>query len=66
LLRDIEQAQQVGSTAPAAERRAARDLLRLLDIAEQRLERGYGDTPIPELQAHFDEARVTLEAMAAN
>ena len=55
---------QVGSTAPAAERRAARDLLRLLDIAEQRLERGYGDTPIPELQAHFAGARATLEAKA--
>jgi hypothetical protein len=38
--------------------------LRLLDIAEQRLERGYGDTPTPELQAHFAEARVTLEAKA--
>jgi TolB protein len=38
---------QVGSTAPAAERRAARDLLRLLDVAEQRLRAGYGDAPIP-------------------
>ena len=56
---------QVGSTAPAAERRAARDLLRLLDVAEQRLRAGYGDAPIPKLQAHFAEARATLEAMAA-
>jgi TolB protein len=54
---------QVGSTVPAAERRAARDLLRLLGVAEQRLRAGYGDAPTPKLQAHFEEARATLEAM---
>lgn len=51
---------RVGSTDPGAERDAARDLLRALDAAEQRLDAGYGDTPIPSVRERFRLARDEL------
>ena len=50
----------IGSTDPDARQAAARDLLQVLNASEERLHRGYGDTPIPALTRHFDEARETL------
>ena len=54
-----------GSTDTNARRRAARELLRALDVAERRLHEGYGDAPIPQLQARFDETRSRLEELEA-
>jgi TolB protein len=50
-----------GSTDPEAADHAARDLLRALEVAENRLVEGYGDTPIPKIRARFSEARRKLE-----
>lgn len=52
-----------GSTHPAARKAAATDLLRALNASESRLDRGYGDTPIPLLKAHFEKARQKLMAI---
>ena len=54
--------ERVGSTDPTAARAAARDLLRALDAAEQRLVAGYEGAQIPRLRAHFQKARTILEA----
>jgi TolB protein len=56
---------RVGSTEPAAEREAARDLLRALDVAEARLEAGYEGTEIPLLRERFRQARAELERRVA-
>jgi TolB protein len=56
---------RVGSTDPEAARRAAQTLLSVLDVAEERLIAGYGNTPIPNLLGHFQQARIRLEEMAA-
>ncbi|MGE0552679.1 MAG: CehA/McbA family metallohydrolase [Gemmatimonadales bacterium] len=53
-----------GSTEAGARRAAARDLLRALDAAGQRLRQGYGATPTPALDAHFAQARARLEQAA--
>ncbi|MEO7964988.1 MAG: CehA/McbA family metallohydrolase [Gemmatimonadaceae bacterium] len=53
------------STEPIARRAAATDLLRALDVAEQRLMTGYAGAEIPKLKAHFAEARVTLQGLAS-
>jgi TolB protein len=50
----------VGSTEPAAERAAAADLLRALDVAEASMVEAYGDREIPVLRARFAEARAAL------
>jgi TolB protein len=55
---------EVGSTDSAAARRSARNLLMLLDVAEEDLKAGYGNAPIPNLLAHFGEARARLEELA--
>lgn len=49
-----------GSTDAAAERSAAKDLLRALDVAEKRLVDGYAGSDIPVLRAHFQQARQEL------
>ncbi len=54
----------VGSTDPAAARRAAGDLLRWMDVADKHLVDGYGDAPIPELRRLFADARQKLQALA--
>jgi len=56
---------QVGSTDPVAARQAAAKLLRVLDVAEEKLIAGYGSTPIPNLLGHFQLARIRLEEIAA-
>jgi TolB protein len=52
-----------GSTDPEAARQAARDLLRVLDVAEDRLLAGYGDVPIPKLVARIAETRERLRSI---
>lgn len=49
-----------GSTDAAAELAAARDLLRALGSAEQRLLQGYAGSDIPVLRSHVEEARQAL------
>lgn len=56
---------RVGSTDPAAEAAAARDLLRIVRAGEQRLEAGYQGTEIPNLRERFRQAREELERRAA-
>ncbi len=56
---------EIGSTDPAAARQSAQTLLMLLDAAQERLKAGYGNAPIPNLLAHFGEARARLEELAA-
>ena len=51
----------VGSTDPEAVRRAATDLMPLLDAAEQRLRQAYGETPTPRILEAFRAARGKLE-----
>lgn len=53
---------RVGSSDAEAARRAARDLLRWMDVAEKRLEEGYAGAPVSELRGRFAEARRSLEA----
>ena len=53
-----------GSTDPSAARRSAAELLAALDVAERRLDEGYGSTPIPRLKARFRDARKFLEGLA--
>ena len=53
-----------GSTDPSAARRSAAELLAALDVAERRLDEGYGLTPIPRLKARFRDARKFLEGLA--
>jgi len=55
---------RVGSTDPDAERTAAGELLRALDVAGRRLEAGYAGAEIPALRAHFAAARDSLERRA--
>ena len=53
------------STDLSAARKAAKDLLAALDVAEQRLLAGYGEQPIPKLKARFEETRAKLEGIVA-
>ncbi len=52
-----------GSTEPGARRAAAEELLAVLEVARNRLMAGYGDTPIPQLVARFDEAEQRLRTL---
>ncbi|MEZ4422341.1 MAG: CehA/McbA family metallohydrolase [Gemmatimonadota bacterium] len=52
--------ERVGSTDPEARRRSAAVLLTALDAATASLRRGYGSTPTPRLDAHFQAARARL------
>ena len=55
-----------GSVDPVAQREAARELLQVLVAARSRLRAGYLGTPIPRLEARFDEAFARLsEALSA-
>jgi TolB protein len=49
-----------GATTPRAAARAAAELLPVLDSAIRTLRSGYGDAPIPRLEAQFREARARL------
>ncbi len=50
----------IGSVDPGARSKAAADLLRAIDDAEQRARTAYGATPTPKMQARFDAARERL------
>lgn len=51
---------QVGSTDPDAFRRAAEELMPLVDAAEAKLRAAYGDVPTPRISAAFEAARTKL------
>lgn len=52
----------VGSTESAAARRAAMDLLAVLDVAESRVKEAYKDTPAPTILGRLEAARQKLAA----
>ncbi len=52
-----------GSTERSARGKAASDLIRAIDAAEQRAREAYGDVETPRLQARFDQARTALRTM---
>jgi len=56
----------VGSTDAEARRLAASDLLRLVDVAHQRLRQVYAGVDIPRLEARFAQARTRLEELMAD
>ncbi len=56
----------VGSVDPAAERQAARDLLRVLDVSESRFQTAYDGVEAPRLRARFARARAELDRLAAD
>ena len=45
-----------------AEKKAAAELLRVLNEKEQLIEMGYQENPIPKIKAHFQKARKFLES----
>lgn len=51
----------VGTTDPAALRHSAGQLLMVLEVSEQEMKEGYGDSPIPNLLEHFALARKQLQ-----
>lgn len=53
----------IGSTDSAVVSKSAKILLDALLNSEQRLHNGYGETPIPILQAHFDKAKERLQQL---
>ncbi|MEJ2004551.1 MAG: CehA/McbA family metallohydrolase [Cyclobacteriaceae bacterium] len=55
---------RVGSTDPESRKTAASRLLAALEVAYQTLKAGYGENPIPKLEAQFEEAREKLEEIA--
>ncbi|WP_248723774.1 CehA/McbA family metallohydrolase [Seonamhaeicola sp. ML3] len=48
---------KIGSTHPESKVLAAKELLKLLDVSEERLKKGYGSNPIPQLESHFNKAK---------
>ena len=50
----------VGSTEAQARSRAAADLIRAIDAAEQRAQDAYGDVPTPRMRERFERARTHL------
>ena len=56
----------IGSIDSEAANEAAQDLLKLLDVSENRLKDGYKEIPIPKLLAHFEEARQHLISIIKN
>lgn len=56
----------VGSKEPESVRRAARDLLNWMDVADKRLADGYGDADIPVLKKRFADTRKKLEDWAGD
>ncbi|HSR67840.1 MAG TPA: CehA/McbA family metallohydrolase [Acidobacteriota bacterium] len=52
-----------GSSDPQAASESAAQLLRLLEVARQRLKVGYQGTETPNLDARFDQARQYLESL---
>jgi TolB protein len=54
---------QVGSTDPAAVKLAADYLLKVLNVAEAKMIKAYGNAPIPKLLGHFEKARIRLEEL---
>lgn len=53
----------VRSTDGEVSKASAKTLMRLLEVSTGRLKEGYGDNPIPKLEAHFEEAKKYLEKL---
>ncbi|MGB5171821.1 MAG: CehA/McbA family metallohydrolase [Eudoraea sp.] len=51
---------EIGSTMPGNKVSAAEKLLEILKVSEQRLNKGYGENKIPDLEAHFSKAKEKL------
>lgn len=51
---------EIGSTTPSSKIEAANKLLKALHVSEERMKEGYGQSPIPNLLAHFYKAREKL------
>jgi TolB protein len=49
-----------GNTVATSKITAAEKLLKILEVSEQRLSLGYGDSEIPKLKAHFAKAKEKL------
>lgn len=56
---------RIGSTEPVVQVAAARDLLRALDVADQAVDIGYGESEHPLLRAHSAAARRILDGWVA-
>lgn len=54
---------KIYSTNPIVKKQAAKSLLTLLQVSENRLKQGYGDSPIPKLEAHFNKAKEHLKTI---
>ncbi len=54
---------QVGSTVADVRAAAAADLIRGIDVADQRARASYGKVEMPRMQARFDQARTILRDM---
>ena len=52
-----------GSTETESRKKAAKELLSILEVSEQRLQEGYFDIPIPRLKIHFKKARKRLNEL---
>ena len=50
----------IGSTEKTARVTAAKELLQILKISQERLKTGYGEAPIPKLIDHFEKAEAKL------
>ena len=54
---------EIGSSDPDVRERSTTELLQVLNVSEQRLIAGYGDTEIPRLRARFREAQSRLTTL---
>jgi TolB protein len=50
----------IGSTTAISKKEAANKLLKVLEVSEQRLKKGYGESKIPNLERQFSMARTKL------
>jgi TolB protein len=53
----------IGSTEPAARRRAAADLIRAIDASERSAREAYGEVETPRMQSRFGRARAALREL---
>jgi TolB protein len=54
---------EVGSTDKVASSTAAKDLIRAINVSEERARKSYGERPMPRLYKRFEDARTALEGM---
>jgi TolB protein len=54
---------EVGSTDKVASSTAAKDLIRAINVSEERARKSYGERSMPRLYKRFEDARTALEGM---